>query len=400
MFIVGAIMSKRWPVLALILGWLGLSAPAFAQSDEDGDLDESVYLARLQVGLDYMPLWMRAPNVGALATSGSPNDPIPGAIGQPGTHVINPETFTHGAITAGRVTMVYWLSDTKRASLEGNFFIAEQTSRLFSVSSNGAPSSATLARPFFDPNFNEQNADPRALPNTLAGSINMNLMTRLLGAEAYARWLVSEAYSPADGFSVSVLGGVRWIDLEEKYLGNDLTTELPLHTGTTTNIQDNFTTFNQFFGGEFGAQAKFRWEHNLFCELQGKLALGENFQRLEVRGFTSITDSNGNVVATSGRQGLYAQPSNVGNHDRAVFAMVPEGSVNLGWDICDFLRLRVGYTFFYLTQALRPADQIDHTVNIQPLNFPGQIGPARPQVTLHETNFWVQYVSFGVEFLF
>src|SRR5260370_37355575 len=99
--------------------------------------------------------------------------------------------------------------------------------------------------------------------------------------------------------------------------------------------------------------------------MAGKIAAGPNLETLKIGGFTSVTDQFGTV--TTGSQGLYAQPSNIGQRSHTVFAYLPEGTANFGWEPTTWLRLQVGYTFMYLNKVIRPGDQIDRVVNIQPV---------------------------------
>ena len=59
--------------------------------------------------------------------------------------------------------------------------------------------------------------------------------------------------------------------------------------------------------------------------------------------------------------------------------------------------LTIGYTFLYLSDVLRPGDQIDPYINVSQLP-PGPLeGAALPQFGFHSTGFWAQGLSFGIE---
>ena len=103
---------------------------------------------------------------------------------------------------------------------------------------------------------------------------------------------------------------------------------------------------------------------------------------------------------TTGNQGLYAQPSNIGQHHHTVFAVMPEGSANFGWEPFSWLKLQVGYTFMYLNRVIRPGESIDRSVNIQPIGATQQIGSAQPVANFNQVGFWVQFVNLGVGFTF
>ncbi len=80
--------------------------------------------------------------------------------------------------------------------------------------------------------------------------------------------------------------------------------------------------------------------------------------------------------------------------------MVPEISLNLGYNITPRLRALVGYTFLYWTNVGRPGDQIDLLLN--PSQFPpGTLsGAPRPAFNYNDSDFWAQGLNFGAEYRF
>ena len=97
-------------------------------------------------------------------------------------------------------------------------------------------------------------------------------------------------------------------------------------------------------------------------------------------------------------------PSNIGRYYRNAFSVVPEGGINLGWNITPRIKATVGYTFLYWSDVARPGNLIDRNVNpaYQPTNQFYGIGggPNTPTFSFHETGFWAQGVNFGLEFKF
>ena len=98
--------------------------------------------------------------------------------------------------------------------------------------------------------------------------------------------------------------------------------------------------------------------------------------------------------------GVYAQPTNMGRVTHGAFAVVPEGTLKVGLR-GDHSRLYVGYNFLYLSDAIRPGDQIDRTVNPTqiPLLNPGgaPAGIDRPRPAVVRSDFWVQGLVVGWE---
>ena len=135
----------------------------------------------------------------------------------------------------------------------------------------------------------------------------------------------------------------------------------------------------------------------LAMHARATVALAGREEVIGINGNTRILGPAGQTLA-SGARGLLAEPSNSGRHDGGGFSVVPEVCVGVGYRFNDHLTATVGYTFLYWSQVARPGDQIDRGLNIQPLNFPGQIGPPRPAFALHETDFWAQGIDVGLEF--
>lgn len=141
-------------------------------------------------------------------------------------------------------------------------------------------------------------------------------------------------------------------------------------------------------------------QNRLFANITGKLALGDTHQTVDINGATTITPPGG--PATVRPSGLLALPSNTGRFSRDEFSVVPEGSVNVGYQVTDNLRVSVGYTFLYWSDVVRPGDAIDLRVNSTraPTSLVPPSGPAAPLFTFRSSDFWVQGIAFGVELRF
>src|SRR4051794_20088600 len=71
--------------------------------------------------------------------------------------------------------------------------------------------------------------------------------------------------------------------------------------------------------------------------------------------------------------------------------------------LTDRLRATAGYTFQYVSDVVRPGDQIDRGIN--PVQAPAitgvpnapLTGPARPAPLINSTDFWAHGVNFGLE---
>ncbi|MBY0461491.1 MAG: BBP7 family outer membrane beta-barrel protein, partial [Gemmataceae bacterium] len=97
----------------------------------------------------------------------------------------------------------------------------------------------------------------------------------------------------------------------------------------------------------------------------------------------------------------YVQPSNFGRTAGGVFAVVPEGTVKFGFRLGDSARVYLGYSFLYLSDAVRPGDQIDRTLSPSQLPIVSGNGPVstadRPARVVNRSDLWVQGLMIGLE---
>jgi hypothetical protein len=97
-----------------------------------------------------------------------------------------------------------------------------------------------------------------------------------------------------------------------------------------------------------------------------------------------------------------ALPTNSGRVTREAFAVVPEVIARFGWSLGEHTRFFVGYNFLELSDAVRPGDQIDRTINtsavpFQPRFTPPAGGPERPLLALRSSDVWLQGLILGFE---
>ena len=121
-------------------------------------------------------------------------------------------------------------------------------------------------------------------------------------------------------------------------------------------------------------------------------------KEIEIAGLTTMAIP-GQVPQTF-TGGLLTQSTNVGKYTLNEFAVLPEATVSLGYQLTDGIRASVGYTFLYLSNVSRAGNQIDPVVNSAQLPPPRFTGPARPAFNRSDTDFWTQGINFGLEIRF
>src|SRR4029077_7162511 len=112
----------------------------------------------------------------------------------------------------------------------------------------------------------------------------------------------------------------RYLHLDEKLRiqeGVQVSGTAANFAGDHIGVLDDFATVNDFYGGQIGGRAAFRysrWE----AMLSAKVALGDVHERVTIGGATAITPPGGTTAVMPG--GLLALPTNSGNFHRDAFA--------------------------------------------------------------------------------
>jgi hypothetical protein len=342
----------------------------------------------LYVNAETLLWWIKGTKPPPLVTVGGANDQFPGALGQPGTSVLfGGRSIDQDLFSGGRFTLGLWCDKCHDLGIEGSFFYLSQQSTKFSATSGGSP---VLARPFFNAGTGLEDAELIAFPNLLAGTVNVALTTRLLGAEANLRTNLCKGCC----YRVDLLTGFRFLGLDENLTINESLQTLQVPGGGFV-VSDRFNTRNRFYGGQVGLDTELR-RGRWFLDLKGKVALGSNNEVVNISGNTITTDPRTGTTALAG--GLLALSTNSGHFTREMFVVAPEGTINIGYQITDNVRAYVGYNFLYLSNVVRPANQIDRSVNTSFLPPATPSLPVRPAFVFKGTDFWAQGVNLGLEF--
>ncbi|MBA4065888.1 MAG: hypothetical protein C0501_19645 [Isosphaera sp.] len=275
-------------------------------------------------------------------------------------------------VSGGRFTLG-WAADPgqTRGYEVVYFFLGSRTDRF-----TAGAQLPTIGVPFANAVTGREDVFPAPVP----GAVTVATTTRVQGAEANA---VGNLFD-RDGVRLNGLAGYRFLQAHE---GLTVTTARPGGA-----VYDEFVAHNRFHGGQVGLHADLT-RGTVFCELTGKVALGGTFEVVRVDGATGP-----GFVFVPG--GLFTGPTNIGRATRTAFAVVPEGTLKLGFRWGEAGRVYVGYNFLYLSDAVRPGDQLDRVVN--PANVPALGGgtggfPDRPRPLFNRSDFWAQGLVIGLE---
>ena len=356
-------------------------------------------------GAEYLLWWINSGSTPPLVTLGNPNDPFPGALGQPGTQIIygGNGALDYGAFSGLRVTVGGWLDADGTWGLEGNGFLLERRPTHFVAGSDNSGNPAIFL-PFFRPDKGREGGftisspvilNPVPLPGFFTGTVNVSSSSQLWGAGADGYWNLCRACA----WSLDFLGGFRYLNLDEdlSIVGTGLN-DFP--SGVQNSFFDNFGTRNQFYGGELGCRLGYR-NCRLSVTALAKLALGDNHEVVNINGaYTQLGAVLGSAQGTF-PGGIFTQTSSIGRHSHDEFAVVPQVQVKAGYAILPHLTATVGYDFLFWNQVVRPGSQIDHSVNLSQSMTQGGgtlIGPATPAPLFNRSDFFAHGVSFGIEF--
>jgi hypothetical protein len=349
-------------------------------------------------GVDYIHWWVQKQPVPALVTTGPLSDAFPGAFGQPGTTFVIDDVSHGGAHDGARFTFGYDFDPLGCLGVEVNGFWLDTTSQTVSVSGNGSSGSAVLTRPFYNSVTHQPDADPINIPGAMAGTFIASAPLRLSGFDANLRWLVNP--SPMNGPRFTLLFGFRYVDLDEKLLISEDLNDVPGlgAAGNHFSLGENFTTYNRFYGGQLGAAFDYH-VGPVVLQFIGKCAYGRNDEELKISGSTTVLLPSG-ATANNPTAALYTGPGNVGTHSGGEFCVVPEGEFNIAYQFNDYVRMTLGYDVLWMSRVLRPGNQVNQLVNVQPVGGP-PVAPLDPGVLpFRSSGLWAQGFSIGVEFNF
>lgn len=330
--------------------------------------------------------------------------PVPlitnGLVGQPGTKtLLGGEDLDTGANPGFRLSAGY--AFTERWSVDSSFFYIPSRSSSNSVSSSGQLNSTDLILPYIDATTGRESGTEISFSPIYRGSATETLSNSLMGVDLNATY----ALVPAGAWRINLLGGFRWLRLHETYTVTTSSPFIPPFPQDIWNTTDEFDTINNFYGAQAGVRARFEWK-GFFTSATVKFAMGAMVQEANISGSLVTNDFTNFGATQTFTGGYFALPTNIGNHTRTVFAVVPEISLNVGYNITSWMSVFVGYTFLYTNNVVRPGSQINRTINTSQgtawTEDPAARlrGPAQPSFKFNSSDFWAQGVNVGLAFRF
>ena len=329
---------------------------------------------RFWLATDYYRAYGQGTLVPALVTS-APNGTAAGtagALGQPTTSTLFGGRRELNESRPGiRATAGLWLTDDSRFGVDGTFLYVGNASASFARAT--AASGAILARPV---NFGSTGMALAVPVGTLgAGSISAHAASAIIGGDANIRY----GLTTSERGRLDLVLGYRYLRLRDTVDVASLQT-FPGFPQLDTAVSDSFRTLNQFHGGQIGLGGTHRIFDRLTLTTKATVALGATI---------SDVDISGSTVSPTGYSptGLLTATSNSLNTRDRYFSVIPEGTVKLGWDFTDRVRVNAGYSILYWNQVRRAADQIDTTI----------MATGRPRFPNDSTDYWIQGWTVGLD---
>jgi len=274
-----------------------------------------------------------------LATTGSASDPVPGAEGFLGSApLFGGATLNNSYRSGARFFLGGWFNEEEQLGAEIGYFFLGSRNVNFSQGGDGSTTSPIIARPFFNAVTGQNDASLVSFPGLAGGALNIINASRMEGTEANA---VSDLFQNRE-FCIQGLTGFRFVHLKE-FLSIQEAIQVdpgaPVFPGEKIGLQDYFGATNYFYGGQVGLKATMRTDH-WSIDVLSKVALGSMVEVVNINGATAITPAGGQPQIVPG--GLLAQPSNSGQFQRSVFAVVPEVGVQLSYHITENIHATAG----------------------------------------------------------
>jgi len=354
-------------------------------------------LGRYWETFEYLLWWPRAASLPPLLIAN--RGPEAPRLGGPNTQMlIGGRSINAPDVSGGRFTLGVSANESETLGFAVSYLFLGTRTVETSFTDVGNPRPRQLARPIINAYTGEETSIPIAVPGEFSGRLEASSSIRATGWELSG---VANLHA-TPSLRLNAIAGYRYFQLNEG-LRIDQYSLIPSRAGWPSVLgimSDQFDTHNRFHGGQFGLQADFT-AGPIFVEATGKVGLGQAVGVARISGQTVTLTPGLAMPVQYYPNGVLGQISNTGRATRSAFAILPEAALRIGYRFRDRSRFYVGYNFLYLNEALRPGDQVDRTIDAGqvPLILRGNnIGSDRPVLPLNSTDFWVQGLSFGLEY--
>jgi hypothetical protein len=355
----------------------------------DIEIDSSFNLPRSWSRYDLLMWFLKAQPLPPLLATAPNHTFVPSstALDSPySTLLIGNRSIDNPMSTGGRFTWGWSRDHEREVGWEMTYLFTG--TRSATASYDGFDQPRTLGRPVFDVFSGRESEIPVSYPMS-PGGFSATTVNRMQG------WEVNGVASIArsDSAYLTVLAGYRYFMVHEGVRLQQFSIPSP---GIEIDSVDQFDGHTRFHGGQIGLETGTEW-NRFFVGVVAKVGFGRAYQVIKAGGQTNIAFPGGSSAYPGG---TFTTGPGSGRIERSSFAVLPEGQLNVGYRFRDRSKFFVGYNVIYLSEAVRPGDQIDRTFAQATIAGPAGLSmlPSRPELRLTSTDFWVQGVVLGLEY--
>lgn len=335
--------------------------------------------------LELLVWWPRAAPLPPLVSAGGPTGAAQTIVG--GRSIDTP------AGVGGRITVGFAVNAEETAGLAVTYLFLGTATATATAGDLLVPPTRAIGRPIIRADTGSRDIVPVAVPGRTTGVVTAMTTSRVTGWEITG---VTNLYASSHA-RVNALAGYRYFMLNEG-LRMEQFTLFPGTTPVLFNAADQIDAHNRFHGGQLGLSTDLT-RGSVFVEATGKVAIGQGVSAVRLSGQT-VAAAPGPAVKYY-PAGVIGQPSNSGRYVLSGFAVLPEAAVRVGYRFADRSRFYVGYNFIYLSEAARPGQQVDLTLDPAAVPIMGRgivTAGERPVPLLNRGDFWTQGLTFGLEY--
>ncbi len=263
----------------------------------------------------------------------------------------------------------YWFDPYNGFGVSGDYFNAGRDSYGFS---GGPNSGQILARPFYNAQADDNDAELVDAPMELAGSVLLTTFDNFqgVGGAVEARLWDGGDQLSYERMSVTAVAGYRYYQhdsivriLEDSTALAGNTMMLPAEARTVR--ADEFAACNRFHGAEFGLKGTLRrdvwWVDGLAL-----VAFGGSKRTVFVEGATLSS-----VPGDSGFGGLLTSAeTNIGRYVDSRGEVIPRFRVGAGARLTDWLSIQAGYNVIIWNNIVQAASHLPPDLAVDPRNLP------------------------------
>ena len=358
---------------------------------------------------DYILWQLDGDYVPPLVTSSPAGTPLAdaGVLGVPGTSILAGNDRINDDWRSGfRLRGGVWLDCCQTIGIAGDYFNTGNDSYDYSRSPDP---NTIVARPFFNTQTGEPDAELVSVPNELAGTVTVRGSDNLEGAGIAFQHNLLRCCDPCGCgpySSLDLLAGYRYYQLDSSLSINEQLTVLPgtsqpLVPGTMISMHDQFDTRNEFHGGEIGLAAR-RGCSWWWVDGSAKLAIGSNRRTVTVSGQT-IENVPGGGIATGSGGLLTSSDTNIGRYTDNSTVVIPEFRLGVGAQLTCNIGVHAGYNVILWGDVARAASHLPPGLRVDPRNLAfdpaaGGPDPAFPGIT--GSDLVAHGFDFGIDFTY